>query len=308
MILDGARSLLVAASARFAVPIAALRLAPCGVAFAGRLGFVPVQFDGNEFGFLLGEFDHLFVILQVVGRDDHEGLAGAPGAAGAADAVDIVVGEMVRNVEIEHVADIGDVEAAGGDVGGDQQLEVSLAEGSPGSSSACSGPGRRGSAAASMAVGTFSDLATTSTSVLRLQKTNALFLIVASGRSGRAAPCAWPWDRSTGILAHQVLGDVLAGGGGARGTSMRTGSLRNCLVSRVISGGMVAEKNRVCFFGGVSLEDALDIGDEAHVQHAVGFIDHHDLDAGHQKACRARNGRAGGRAWRSAHRRRGPAS
>ena len=31
------------------------------------------------------------------------------------------------------------------------------------------------------------------------------------------------------------------------------------------------------------LEDALDVGDEAHVQHAVGFIDDHDLHAGHQQ-------------------------
>ena len=32
---------------------------------------------------------------------------------------------------------------------------------------------------------------------------------------------------------------------------MRVGSLRNWLVSRVISGGMVAEKNSVCFCLGV---------------------------------------------------------
>ena len=79
-------------------------------------------------------------------------------------------------------------------------------------------------------------------------------------------------------------------------------------MSRVISGGMVAEKNRVCFFGRRQLEDALEVRDEAHVEHAVGLVDHHDLHAGHQAACRARNGRAGGRAWRSARRRRGPAS
>ena len=30
--------------------------------------------------------------------------------------------------------------------------------------------------------------------------------------------------------------------------------------------------------------DALDVGDEAHVEHAVGFVDDEDLDAGHQQA------------------------
>ena len=47
-----------------------------------------------------------------------------------------------------------------------------------------------------------------------------------------------------------MVSAVVAG----REASMRIGSLRNCLVSRVISGGMVAEKNRVCFLTGVSLK------------------------------------------------------
>ena len=54
-------------------------------------------------------------------------------------------------------------------------------------------------------------------------------------------------------------------------------------MSRVISGGMVAEKNSVCRVNGRQLEDALDVGDEAHVEHAVGFVDHHDLHAGQQQ-------------------------
>ena len=34
---------------------------------------------------------------------------------------------------------------------------------------------------------------------------------------------------------------------------------------------------------GQRLADALDVGDEAHVEHAVGFVDHQDLDAGEQQ-------------------------
>ena len=47
-----------------------------------------------------------------------------------------------------------------------------------------------------------------------------------------------------------MVSAVVAG----RDASMRTGSFRNCLVSRVISAGMVAEKNSVCFLTGVSLK------------------------------------------------------
>ena len=65
--------------------------------------------------------------LPSAGADDGDGGAGLAGAAGAADAVDVVVGVM-RHVEIEDVADVGNVEAAGGDVGGDQQLDLAVAE------------------------------------------------------------------------------------------------------------------------------------------------------------------------------------
>src|SRR5262249_3421033 len=50
----------------------------------------------------------------VSGRNDGDGGAAASGASGAADAMDVIVG-MVRNVEIEDVADGGNVEAARGD-------------------------------------------------------------------------------------------------------------------------------------------------------------------------------------------------
>src|SRR5262249_35090188 len=45
----------------------------------------------------------------------------------AADAMDVIVG-MVRDVEVEDVADGGNVEAARGDVGGNQQRDFVLAE------------------------------------------------------------------------------------------------------------------------------------------------------------------------------------
>ena len=49
------------------------------------------------------------------------------GAACAADAVDVILGMMGR-VVVDHVTDVGNVEAAGGDVGADQQLDLVGAE------------------------------------------------------------------------------------------------------------------------------------------------------------------------------------
>ena len=70
----------------------------------------------------------------------------------------------------------------------------------------------------------------------------------------------------------------------ARETSMRIGLCRNVSVRRVISGGIVAEKNERLAGEGDQLADALDVGNEAHVEHPVGFVDDQDLDAGQQEA------------------------
>ena len=51
------------------------------------------------------------------------------------------------------------------------------------------------------------------------------------------------------------------------------------LASSVISRGMVAEKNSVWRLAGTLRDDAPDVVDEAHVEHAVGFVEHEDLDA-----------------------------
>ena len=64
----------------------------------------------------------------------------------------------------------------------------------------------------------------------------------------------------------------------------RTGSRRKRLVSRWISGGMVAEKNSVCRRWRQQPADPLDVGNEPHVEHAVGLVDDEDLDAGQQDA------------------------
>ncbi len=66
-------------------------------------------------------------VFAVGGRNDGDGGAAASGAAGAADAMHVIVGVM-RDVEVEDVADGGNVEAACGHVGGNQQRDFVLAE------------------------------------------------------------------------------------------------------------------------------------------------------------------------------------
>ena len=50
------------------------------------------------------------------------------GAASAADAVHVIVG-LPGNVVVEYVADVGNIEAARGDIGGGEKLDAAFAEG-----------------------------------------------------------------------------------------------------------------------------------------------------------------------------------
>ena len=62
--------------------------------------------------------------LVIAERDRH---AVGAGARGAADAVDVAFRD-VRQIVVEHVADAVDVDAAGGDVGGDQGAQLAVTE------------------------------------------------------------------------------------------------------------------------------------------------------------------------------------
>src|SRR5207302_1511932 len=65
--------------------------------------------------------------LEVERCDNRDRRTGAACASGAPDAMDVIVG-VVRHVEIEDVAYHGNIEAAGGDVGGDQHRNLTLAK------------------------------------------------------------------------------------------------------------------------------------------------------------------------------------
>ena len=86
--------------------------------FGGFLRVVEIGEGDSGEALVDGAFDGAEIGLFIVG-DEGEGVADGRGAAGAADAVDVIFGD-VRAVEVDDVGDACDVDAAGGDVGGDQ--------------------------------------------------------------------------------------------------------------------------------------------------------------------------------------------
>src|SRR5205085_7696242 len=59
----------------------------------------------------------------LVGQDERDRRAAAAGPAGAAGAVDVAL-VLVRRIEVDHVRDVVEVEAARGDVGGDERGDL----------------------------------------------------------------------------------------------------------------------------------------------------------------------------------------
>ena len=215
-------------------------------------------------------------LLDVVGGDDGQRAAFLAGPAGAADAVDVVV-RLPGHVEIEDVAHVRDVEAARRHVARRQQRDVGLPECSSvsvrlnWSMSPCSAAGIE----AVLAAATCRRIAT---SRLRLQKMMA-FLTCSAPISSRSTS-RFSQSSIAGAEAEQ-LGDGVRGGG-------RRGDLD---ARRVVQEGIDQaldlrrhggrEEQRLPAWR-QQLADLLDVGDEAHVEHAVGLVDHQDLDAAQQ--------------------------
>src|SRR5215831_19026623 len=76
---------------------------------------------------LTDQFFDRYHSLLVVRRHDSDRSATAARATGSADAMHVIVG-MVRNVEIEDVADIRNIKASRRNVGGDEQRHLVLAK------------------------------------------------------------------------------------------------------------------------------------------------------------------------------------
>jgi hypothetical protein len=118
-----------------ALPALAIALAAAALAMTGLMvgvGCVGAGKGASRRSFgpcdgLAGELLDLGDGLAVDRSDNRDCGAGFAGASGASDAVNVVIGVM-RDVEIENVADVWNIEPTRGDVGGDEQLRFAAAE------------------------------------------------------------------------------------------------------------------------------------------------------------------------------------
>ena len=198
------------------------------------------------------------------GVTNSSAVSGPAGAAGAADAVHVGLG-VVRDVVVEHVRDALDVQAAGGDVGGDQDVDRAVLQ--------------RGDGALT----------------LRLRD------VAVDGGSGKAARAQLLGDLLGGLLGadeddHRLerldledpgqrvhlagpgdldvaLRDVL-GGGGLR-LDRHLDRVVQILLGDLADGRRHGrrEQRHLLVLGGVG-EDPLDVLGEAHLQHLVGLVEH----------------------------------
>src|SRR5690606_1556264 len=206
--------------------------------------------------------------IVLAGKADR-GTAGA-GTAGAADAVHIVVRHL-RQGKVDHVTDTVDVNAATGHVGGHQYADLALAE--------------------------------------AFQNLDALVLRYVAGHLGGADAVAHQLlldaadlvaavgeyhDPLPVVLCHQVVQQlvlVLAGHGvhmlldGVAGDVLRLdlddGRVDRplpCQVHHVVGkGGGEQQGLAIALHRGLA-DDLPNLRDEAHVEHAVGLVQHHHLD------------------------------
>ena len=268
---DAARALLAAAAITTATVTAAAALAAL-VFDAGEVNALKHDF----FRVLAGQLQHLVDVLRIGRRDDHVGLAAAASAAGAANPVHIVVG-VVRYVVVEDVADVRNIEAPGRDVRGAEQLELSLAEALQ---RARTGRlvevamDRRSIEAVSLErLGDDVDFR------FPVAEDDAVAHVVGGDQHAQRGALGF---RIGGRQAHDILRNRFGGG-------RRAGRLDpNRIVEELLGepGDLRRHGRREeqrLLLRRRQFENSLNVGNEAHVEHAVGFVDHHDLDAGHQQ-------------------------
>src|SRR6185312_13189631 len=199
-----------------------------------------------------------------------DGFTGAAGTAGAADAVHVVLWD-VRQLVVHHVRQHVDVQAAGGDVGGHQHAYAVLLEvrQRPGAGTlalvAVDGGGVYAVLAElfGQAVGT----------VLGTGEHQHLFPVAFGDELGEQQALA-PLVHRVHALTHPL------GGGVARRHVDGLRILEDAAGQRADLFREGGGEQQVLALLRQERQDAADVADEAHVQHAVRFIQHQDLDLG----------------------------
>ena len=230
--------------------------------------------DGDARDHVSGQFLDRLDEHPVIGAGDAQRVATASRPAGAPDTVDIVLG-MDRHVEIEHMAQAADVQAAGRDVRADQHLYLASLE------------------------------------LLQSREAHRLGE-VAMQRAGREAVLfqrlVQDVDVALAVAEDQRVLHVLGAQHAAqRPALVHLGDDDQALLDRGGHRGGPADRDLLGVLEehlrkpadlrrhrrreeqGLAVrrqqrDDPLDIGDEAHVQHAVGFVDDQGRGLGEQQA------------------------
>ena len=188
-----------------------------------------------------------------------------------------VVFGVVGNIIVEDVADIRDVQAPGGDVRRAQELEVAVSEGVQGPH-----PGLLveiavdgGGVEAVRAQGLGDDVH---------------FGLPVAEDDPVLDPLVLDQHPQSGTLGlgvrgrktDNVLGDGLGGGGGF-GHLDADRIVEELLGQPRDLGRHGRREEQDLLLGRGQLEDPLDVGNEAHVEHAIRFVDHEDLHSGQEQ-------------------------
>ncbi|VVE71164.1 hypothetical protein PPN31119_03838 [Pandoraea pnomenusa] len=219
-----------------------------------------------------GPFDETFDLreqLMFVHADERHGFAIRPCATGAADTVHIVFRDF-RQVEVHHVRQLVDVDPARGDVGGDQHLERAALE---------LGQRARAGALALVAVDR--------------QRRNAALRELFGQAVGTVLGAREHEHLEPVVLAHEMLEqfalaiaidrvdfllDRLGRRVAARDLDQRR-RLEQAVGQLLYLVGERGREQQVLTFGRQRRQHAPDVADEAHVEHAVGFVEHENLHA-----------------------------
>ena len=226
-------------------------------------------------------------VFEFVGSENGEGVPFFFGAAGSSNAVDVILG-VLGDAVVDDVGDTGDVDAAGGDVGGDEDVVAAVFEASEGLHAVLLvdvgvhgdrfgmvGALEHGGDGVGLLAGAGEDHHGLEVGLIEEGKEEFVTLVhgdwvesVGDGGGHFATR-----DLDFGGVGEAPLGKLLDGGwhGGREEESLTVGGW---------VGGALALG--VSFLGGklprAKVDDLADDGEEAHVEHAVDFVEDENLE------------------------------
>ncbi len=205
--------------------------------------------------------------LPFIGRDQGDGVTGSTGTTGTTDTVHVIF-RHVRQLEVHYLRQLVDIEATGRDVGRHHHAHAAVLE-----AGQCTGTGTLALVAVNGG-GTdavfFKPLGNAVGDMLGTGKDQHLLPVVAGDQVAQQG-------NLVGLVArvHQLL-DTLGG-------AVARGDFNDCRVVQQASGQLA---NFISEGGGEEQvlallrqqgQDAADVADKAHVEHAIRFVQHQDL-------------------------------